>query len=275
MQAVQDDSAPTVVKIQAIVLRIIGAAGALTFASFFLLTFWQPAWVETFAADFIKGQVEREVDTRIDKLGFEGASVALTHIAEAIYQRNRQKIEAYRAELKARANERLVECIARMLALDATTRARLTQVLDESALDNMGSLAAINLRLTDIIQGSYLRVVGELKRDLRIFTATNCGCFLLLLLATILRPEAMRLLFVPGMLLLAATLFCSWFYLFEQDWLLTIIYSDYLGFAYLCYLGVAFGFLCDIILNYGRVTTVLASVAVGFYPGRPLRRRRD
>lgn len=92
------------VKTQAAILRLAGAAGALTFAAFFLLTFWQPAWVETVAADFIKGQIQQEVDARIDHFAFDGASTALTNVAEAIYQRNRQKIDAYRAQLKARAN---------------------------------------------------------------------------------------------------------------------------------------------------------------------------
>jgi hypothetical protein len=58
---------------------------------------------------------------------------------------------------------------------------------------------------------------------------------------------------------MVATLICAYFYVFEQNWLLTIIYGDYLGFAYLAYLGVVFLFLCDIVLNRGRVTTQFAN----------------
>ncbi len=52
-----------------------------------------------------------------------------------------------------------------------------------------------------------------------------------------------------------STLFCSYFYIFEQNWLLTIIHSSYLGFAYLTWLGIVFLFLCDIVFNRARITT--------------------
>jgi hypothetical protein len=62
-------------------------------------------------------------------------------------------------------------------------------------------------------------------------------------------------LLLPGALLLTATLVCASLYLFEQNWLLTLIHGDYMGWAYASYLGIAFLFLCDIALNKGRLTT--------------------
>jgi hypothetical protein len=83
--------------------------------------------------------------------------------------------------------------------------------------------------------------------------------FLLLLVVSYLKPRAIAQLFVPGALLVVATLICSYCYVFEQNWLLTIIYSDYLGFMYLGYLGIVFLFLCDIVLNRARVTTEIVN----------------
>ena len=51
------------------------------------------------------------------------------------------------------------------------------------------------------------------------------------------------------------TLTCAYFYVFEQDWLLTLIYRDFTGFAYLGYLAVVFAFLCDIVMNGAAVTS--------------------
>jgi hypothetical protein len=79
----------------------------------------------------------------------------------------------------------------------------------------------------------------------------------------LLRPEAVRLLFVPGVLLAVATLVCAYLYVFEQDWLLTLIHGDYLGFAYTAWLGVVFLLLCDIALNRGRITVQILNVAAG------------
>jgi hypothetical protein len=98
-------------------------------------------------------------------------------------------------------------------------------------------------------------VAAELKRDIRVFTASNAAVFILLLLVSFLKPQAITHLFLPGVLLAVSTLICSHFYVFEQDWLLTVIHSSYLGFAYLAWLGVVFLFLCDIVFNRARITT--------------------
>jgi len=262
------------VRLEAAILRIFGAAGALLFAFFFMLTFWRPLWVETFAADFIQSEVANEVDEHIDRLGFEGAAAKLSAVAAAIYRQNGQKIDEYRAALKARAHERIASCIALLLDLESGARARIARALEAGSQAEIASLSAVNERLTDLIQGRYLRIVAELKHDLRIFTASNCGCFLLLLLVTFLRPEFIKQLLVPGLLLLAATLYCAYCYVFQQNWLLTIIYSDYLGFAYLAYLGVFFLFLCDVVLNYGRVTSAVGMAMIGLGTAGPARRRR-
>ena len=50
--------------------------------------------------------------------------------------------------------------------------------------------------------------------------------FLLLSLVSFLKPRAIRHLFVPGVLLFVATLLCAWLYVFEQNWLLTIIHGE-------------------------------------------------
>ncbi len=98
-------------------------------------------------------------------------------------------------------------------------------------------------------------VATKLKRDIRIFTASNAAVFILLLLVSFLKPQAITHQFLPGVLLAVSTLICSYFHIFEQNWLLTIIHSSYLGFAYLAWLGIVFLFLCDIVFNRGRITT--------------------
>ena len=64
---------------------------------------------------------------------------------------------------------------------------------------------------------------------------------------------------VVVLLLAIATVFCTYLYVFEQNWLMTIVEGSYLGWAYAGWLGVAYLFLCDIALNRGRVTTRLVN----------------
>ena len=56
-------------------------------------------------------------------------------------------------------------------------------------------------------------------------------------------------------MLLAAASITAYLYLFNQNWLHTLLFSDYVGLAYLGYLGAAFALLSDIIFNRARITT--------------------
>ena len=113
---------------------------------------------------------------------------------------------------------------------------------------------AANDRIVDFIHYKYLEVVADLKRDIRIFTASNGFACLLLLLISLLKPRAIDHLFLPGVLLAVSLVVCTNMYIFQQDWLLIIINGAYMGFAYLVWLGAIFVFLCDIVLNRGRIT---------------------
>ena len=52
-----------------------------------------------------------------------------------------------------------------------------------------------------------------------------------------------------------ATTVAAAFYLPGQDWFYTILYNDYMGFGYVAYIGVIFGFLTDVVFNAARITT--------------------
>ena len=47
----------------------------------------------------------------------------------------------------------------------------------------------------------------------------------------------------------------TYFYVFNQNWLWTIVFNDYWGWSYLVFVGVLFAFLMDIAFNRGRITT--------------------
>ena len=116
-------------------------------------------------------------------------------------------------------------------------------------------LEAGNARLLDFMKTRYMDIVTRLGLDLRIFTGANLAIFSLLLIVSFAKPRAIAHLFLPGILLLVSTLISSYFYLFEQNWFFTIIYSDYVGSGYLAWVGLLFALLCDIVFNAARVST--------------------
>ena len=104
-----------------------------------------------------------------------------------------------------------------------------------------------------------METAAHLTREFRIFTATNALVFGLLILAVLLKRQAGLLLLPSAIVLLVAASITAYLYLFNQNWLHTLVFSDYVGFAYVGYLAVVFAFLCDIIFNRGRITARLLS----------------
>jgi hypothetical protein len=242
-------------------LRVVGCTGAALFAAFLALTFHTPRSVENFGRSYIEAQVLEAVDARIDALASPSGDAALPRYAVELLHANQTELSQLRQSLKSGARAQLAACIAQLLELSDTQRATLQTLLVRGAEWRIADLGAQNSRLAGLIQYGYLQVVDELRRDIRIFTASNAVAFLLLIIVSFFRPDAVRQLTVPATLLVLATLMCAYAYVFEQNWLLTIIHGDYLGFAYTGYLVVVFLFYCDIALNRGRVTArILESI---------------
>jgi hypothetical protein len=242
-------------------LRALGIIGTASFATLFIFTWATPDWVERAARDFITAEVRNQVQVHIDGVGAAGD--ALSRVAGALQRQNELVARAARAELEAAIHARVDDALSQIRDPDCRCRSLIGTMLAMGR--TMVPLNAISLaetaspRLTQFVQMKYLEVVAELKRDLRIFTATNALACALLLLLSFARPRAIDHLLVPGVLLATAVVTCAYLYLFEQNWFHTVIYADYLGFAYLAYLGVIFGLLLDIVLNRGKVVTVLGN----------------
>jgi hypothetical protein len=239
-------------------LRSLGLTGTLLFGSLFVLTFYRPAWVERAAKDFITTQVEEQVGTHVAAAAGAHGGV-LAQAARELYEGNTARIDELEFALRSKLHDRIAAALAQVRNLDCECRTRVATLLEAGMVTALGSLESENSRLTEFIHGSYLRVVDELTRDLRIFAATNALACLLLLVVSFARPGAIDHLLFPGLLLGTAVLVASSCYVFGQNWFFTILYSDYFGFSYLAFVGCVFGLLLDVFLNRGRVTTQLGN----------------
>lgn len=238
-----------------IILRIFGLVGVGLFATFFYFTYSIPGYVEEVGKDFIKSQIQTKTNERIDDLKLNHGDGKLAKLAGKLYEKNQQKIDALKGQLKNKSHERLAVIIAEMRNLDCECRRVYAEKIKQGYESQLSLLENANERLQDFMKTKYMEVATELKRDVRIFTGSNTLIFLALLLISFLKPRAINHLFLPGVLLIVATLVCSFFYIFEQNWLFNIIYNDYLGYSYLGYVGIVVLFLCDIVFNSARITT--------------------
>jgi hypothetical protein len=247
------------------VLRIIGALGMLVFGALFSFTVSTPTWVEEYAVQFIEGEVRERIDGRIDGLDLPQGEGALARTAAELFEKARGQVEIRRAQLKTRIHEAFESALERVRQSDCECRVR-AELLDAGAGLEAMLIDVSTRKLDAFIQSTYMEVVSELKRDLRIFTASNVLVFLMLFVASFTRRELADWLFIPGLLLGASAAFCAWCYLFNQNWLLTLIYRDYTGYAYLFGIWFVFLFLLDAVLNRARVTINVMQSLFGINP---------
>ncbi len=118
--------------------------------------------------------------------------------------------------------------------------------------------------LNDLVGGYYIQTVDGLKRDLRIFFGSNLLLFAAVA-AGVLWSSVGGAMVLPAFLLFIGTAISSGFYLFNQDWLASILFHDWTGFAYLGWVAFLTLLLCDVFLNRARVTLRLIS-SIGISP---------
>ncbi|MDQ7246695.1 hypothetical protein [Dongia sedimenti] len=119
--------------------------------------------------------------------------------------------------------------------------------------------------LRGMVEAKYHAVFDELRRDITIFLGANLIVLGIALILALFRGRAARHLAPISALLTVTTLLTSNWYLFDQNWVLTIIYSDYLGWSYLVFLGVVFLLLADIALNQARVVSGIFNAVSGAF----------
>jgi hypothetical protein len=243
-------------------LLLFSVIGTLAFGAAFVLSFTHPLRVEQAARDLLRLQVERDVGQRIDSL----SNHRLVDLAMATAGRTEADIDASRRALRAEVPRRVAEAMADLLDADCDCRRRLVEFANDAAIGGLASLLDTRDKLTVFIESAYAAVSAQLLREFRIFTASNALALALLGVIAFVRRGATLQLVLPAIALTGAMAITGGLYVFNQDWLHTIVFGDYVGFAYAGYLAVVALLLADVLLNRARVTSVLfnaASSAVG------------
>lgn len=158
------------------------------------------------------------------------------------------------------------ECVCRMDQQDRAAVQRRYEQAKETvetvvrlALHGEIELSRIGVEtLDDLVAGYYVETVEGLKRDLRIFFGSNLLLYAAVAAGALWSPVGGALV-APAALLFLGTAISSGFYLFNQDWLATILFHDWTGFAYLGWVAFLTLLLCDVFLNYARVTLRIVS----------------
>ena len=243
---------------QHLTLRVFGFLGTILFIPIFLLSFADPQLIENSGKAFVEWKLEKSTNAKIDSIKLPNESKfekLLGKKAKELRIQTEEKIQSIKRQLKADAPSVIAMQLAKVRNLDCECRKSWEKKLRNSMKFQLASLDVAKSKLVDFTQAKYMEIVEKLTLDVRIFVGTNGVVFLFLMLASFLKPSAVRHLFLPSVLMFISTVVCSYFYVFEQNWFYTIIYNNYTGFSYIGYLSFVFLVLCDIVFNKAKVTT--------------------
>lgn len=231
-------------------LRVVSALGGLLFAGLVALSFIEPLWIERAAREVLRHEVEKRVGERIDEL----SNARVVKLAQKALGRTEAEIAAHRQALRAEVPQRVAHAIADFMKADCDCRKRLVEGAVKHEKEAVGTLEKAREQMARRIESAYGEVSRQLLRELRIFAGVNALAFGLLAVITINRRASVLQLLLPAVAVLGAAVLTGAIYLLGQDWLHTIVFGQYVGWAYGAWYGVTLAWLADLVCNGGRVT---------------------
>jgi hypothetical protein len=229
-------------------ILVVSALGFVLCVGLLTLSWLAPLQVERWARAAIEHDVQRRVEARWQGL----EKPALLRAAERQMRAHSDEIAQARRELVALAVREMQDpdCPCRR-ALRAAERAGLE--------GRIGQLHEMKDKLRHFAQAKYAEVSAALLRELRIFAGCNAAVFALLGVVAFVRRRASLQLLAPTVVLLGAAALVAGAYLFSQNWLQTILLSDYVGWTYAPWLGLAIAAMADVVWNRARICTMLVN----------------
>jgi hypothetical protein len=193
------------------------------------------------------------VEKRIDALdaGWLGT------LAAGLALREEGEIAAIRYRLADSLHAKVATVAEEMRDPGCECRRSVLSGIREQQLWRVSIFPLVMTRLTVLIRTRYMDVAEKLIREFRIFTAANALVLLFLGIAVVVRRNARLHLLPPAVILVCSACVVGWFYLFQQDWLHTIVFSDYVGLSYFAWLAAPVLLIGDVVLNRGRVSAHL------------------
>ncbi len=234
-------------------LLALSLLGTLLFGSAFALSFLNPLLIERAAREVVRIEVERRVGQKIDEL----SDARVVALADRALRKTETDLERTKQAIRNEVPTKVANAVADMLKVDCECRRRLVENARRYESERLSSLTQVRERLSGLIESAYASVRNDLLREFRIFTLSNAVLFVLLGLVTLVRSGAALQLLAPATALVGAMVVAASLYLFGQNWLHTIVFGAYVGWAYAAYLAATALLLGDVLLNRARTTTLL------------------
>lgn len=244
-------------------LVLFAVAGVALFGSLFALSWLSPITVEHAAREAIRYELHRRVEVQMQRLD----DSALVDAAKQLLPGLDARIKRGQVLLNGRLDTMLDQAFTRMQNPSCECRRRMRETARALAEADAASAVTARDKLLDMIQTKYAQTAQKLMREFRIFTGGNAALFVLLTATAWSRRVPSRALVPAALTLFAALAFSALLYLVGQDWIHTLVFGQYVGYAYLLWLLLSALWFADLFANRARVsTTVLGTFGTAVGP---------
>lgn len=241
------------------------AFGAAIFLFFLIILSADPARFETRLKEFAVEIVKTETTEFAQSKGISlpdtlGDSALQARLAERFTQRS----DALKTALDAKVDVFVADILASACSLDCERRDEIQSTVRSIITATSERYLGGAKTLQEFAKGRYDATVRGLHRDLLIVSFSNLIVFLLIIALTLRKPRFMPILVKLGALAFISVVVMIYWYVFGQDWITTLIFSAYVGWAYAVFMGILFLSLCDLAFNEGRILNAIFSALGNF-----------
>jgi len=234
-------------------LLALSACGIVLFVALFVTSYAKQDQLELAAQGFIQYQIKTELTARYPAL----VEADIPDHLKKLQDKFSDEANRTKTMMDAKVDQMIADAISNLCGDNCTSKKDRRESFRNLFENKFERTSAASKNMTVFIEGKYMQVLTDLRRDFRVFSSVNIVAFATVFLALLLKYRARTHLIVPSALLILSALIAIYFYLFQQNWLFTILHGNYWGYAYAIYMVIIYGFLLDIIINRGRVTTSL------------------
>ncbi len=238
-----------------VICLVLSGIGTLLFGALFLYIQSDPAGFDKRIRDFALERVVSKVEGTLQNSSTDKAFSVAEDAAGMFSDRLKGRVEEMRSALDAGLPEFVANVIATACELDCERKGEVEEAVRDFYESKIARYGVGIDTLNELVIGEYERVSNELRTDLSIFSLSNFVALFFAFLLAIFRGKAAAHLAPISILLTLSTLTACLWYVFGQDWVLTIIYSQYWGIGYSIFLAVVFASLLDIAFFKARVTS--------------------
>lgn len=244
-------------------LLAVSLAGVLFSAGGLSLTFLNAAQIEESSRNLVIPRVEAKIRELMTPKPVEGDGKMAALRNRLVEKAKGIADEMLGSDYADRIREQVAElCVCRMTPVerDETLRryddakGRVNDMFEAAVSGKFSELRMEKGTLKDLVGGYYVDTVEGLLRELRIFFGLNLVLFGLVGAVSFFAAPSPGLL-VPAGLLFASTVWAGYLFIFNQNWLATVVFHTWSGYGYLILVVILFLCLMYFLRKMGRAAT--------------------